>query len=215
MVIAITKRTKSSENKIEKLGEGTFTIPVDEVHLEISIYELWRKKCGITDFGKRVLLHRGGISSRSNTNNNNKNGDQKAGSFESNTAKFRQSRHGSFEWNIFLRYLSTLSDIWHFTICKIRRENCCDMLPIRSENFSSSQCKQSPPQTYVKRFSHWANYFKMAAVGLDIWGPWSEHCIRSCVLPLVYKGGPRGPMILIAFLTTLAMGSFTEAQTID
>ena len=57
-------------------------------------------------------------------------------------AKFSQSRHGSFERNIFLRYLSKLSDIWHFTICKIRRENCDDARLIRRQNFPSSQCKQ-------------------------------------------------------------------------
>ncbi len=62
---------------------------------------------------------------------------RKRGSFESNMAKFSQI--GSFKWNIFLRYLSKLSDIWHFTICKIQRENCCDTPPIRSGHFL---CKQ-------------------------------------------------------------------------
>ncbi len=109
---------------------------------------------------------------------------RKRGSFESNTAKFSQSRHGSFEWNIFLRYLSKLSDIWHFTICKIRRENCRDMLPIRSEiflrrNVNNSWICMRYAQIYAqcKIFSHWASYLKMAAVGLGI------YIFRSMVVP--------------------------------
>ncbi len=107
-----------------KNGSKHFHDPSWRSSLEISIYELWRKELWDYRFWSK------------------QNGDQKAESFEWNKAKFRQSRHGSFEWNIFLRYLSKFSDIWHFTICEIRRENCRDMLPIRNENFSSSQCKQ-------------------------------------------------------------------------
>ncbi len=62
--------------------------------------------------------------------------------FELKYGKFSQSRHGSSARNIFLRYLSKLSESWHFTICKIQRENCRDTRPIRSQNIPSSQCKQ-------------------------------------------------------------------------
>ncbi len=123
MVIAITKRTKSSETKLEKWEQTLSRSQLTKFTWK-SIYELWRKELWHYRFWSK------------------QNGDQKAESFESNNAKFKQSRHGSFEWNIYLRYLSTFSDIWHFTICEIRRENCRDMLPIRNENFSLSQCKQ-------------------------------------------------------------------------
>ncbi len=54
---------------------------------------------------------------------NRQKGNQKAWPFESNTAKFSQSRHGSSQWNMFLRSVSKLSDICHFIICQIWREN--------------------------------------------------------------------------------------------
>ncbi len=126
MVIAITKRTESSETKLEKweqtlsrsqLTKFTWNIYVRTLVQGTVVLQFWSKQ----------------------------NGDQKAESFESNKAKFRQSRHGSFEWNmVFMewkRYLSKFTDIWHFTICKIRRENCRDMLTIRNEYFSSSKFK--------------------------------------------------------------------------
>ena len=101
-------------------------------------------------------------------------GPQFTNSFESNTAKFSQSRHGSSAWNVFLRCISKLSCIWHFSICKlrIRKENCHDTRPIRCRAFPSSQCKQLMnmreiimPEC-VKIFSNLARYFKTAAVGL-------------------------------------------------
>ncbi len=65
-----------------------------------------------------------------------------------------------------------LSDIWHFTICKIWRENCCDTPPIRSWNFPSPRCKQLICMRYAQicqNFSHLALWKWPLAVGLDIY----------------------------------------------
>ncbi len=55
MVIAITKRKKSSETKVSKWRKAlSRTHAIGEVHF-ISIYELWRKELwDITDFGKQT-----------------------------------------------------------------------------------------------------------------------------------------------------------------
>ncbi len=121
MVIVITKRKKSRETNREKWGKALSRSQLTKFTL-MSIY---------------LTLAQGIVwkwqpESRA-----------ESGPFESKYGKFGQSRHGSSTRNIFLRYLSRkLSDICHFTICKIRRENFCDTLLIRSRNFPSSQHKQ-------------------------------------------------------------------------
>ncbi len=59
------------------MDEGAFTIPVGEVHFDINLRTLAQGTVGL-----QILVNR-------------QNGDQKVGPFESNTAKFSQSRHGS------------------------------------------------------------------------------------------------------------------------
>ena len=143
------------------MEDGIFTIPVGEAHFDINLRTLAQVTVEL-----QILVNR-------------QNGNQKAGPFESITAKFSQSRHGSFEWNIFLRYLSKFSDIWHFTKCKIQGENCRNTPAIRSWNFSSSQCKQLINMhelcpNMANPFLQFTAIFKMAVVSLDIyiWGPW-------------------------------------------
>ncbi len=51
MIIAITKHKKSSETKVDKWRTAFLQSQLAKFTL-ISVYELWRKECGFTDFGK-------------------------------------------------------------------------------------------------------------------------------------------------------------------
>ncbi len=77
MTIAITKCKKLNETKVGKWRTAFLQSQLVKFTL-ISIYKLWRKQ--LWDY---ILVNR-------------QNGDQKAGPFESNIAKFSQSRHRSF-----------------------------------------------------------------------------------------------------------------------
>ncbi len=130
-----------------KNGSKHFHDPSWRSSLEISMYELWRTELWDYRFCSK------------------QNGDQKAESFESNMAKFRQSRHGSLEWNIFPRYFSKLSDIWHFTKCKIQRENCNN---IRRRFEAEISLRHNVNNSLICMRYAQICQDKMAAVGLDI-----------------------------------------------
>ncbi len=132
------------------MGDCAFTIPIDKVHFDITL---------------RILAQRTVGKWRPES-------QAESGPFESKYSKFSQSWHGSSSRNIFLRYLSKLSDIWHFTICKIWRENCCDTPPIVTKFFlrlnvnNSWICRR---YAQICKTLHLVRYFKMAAVGLGIY----------------------------------------------
>ena len=130
-----------------KPGEDTFATPGCEVYLKYQFTNSGARNCGITDFGKQTKWR-----------------PERSGAFRVKYGYYLVNLDIGHPPEIYSEGIYLNSDIWHFIICKIRRESCCDTTPIRSRNFPSSQCKQNHEYAwdmpkYVKIFSHLALYF--------------------------------------------------------